>query len=136
MGQYHIIVNLDKEEFIHPHKFGDGLKLMEFGSSGDGTMLGLAVLLAEDNGKGGGDLRSENPIIGSWANNKIVITGDYGDAKYAFEGALEDTPCNLWDMAQEEFTDISDEVIKAIVEGEGKHTSLYNLKRGGGWREK
>jgi hypothetical protein len=26
MGQYHLTVNLDKNEFIHPHGLGDGRK--------------------------------------------------------------------------------------------------------------
>lgn len=56
MGQYYYPVNIDKREYINPHRFGDGLKLLEFGSSGDGTMLGLAILLASGNGRGGGDL--------------------------------------------------------------------------------
>ena len=46
MGQYYIIVNLDKKQFIHPHKFGDGIKLLEFADSTPGTMTALAVLLA------------------------------------------------------------------------------------------
>ena len=29
MGQYHLTVNLDKKEFLMPHKFGVGLKLLE-----------------------------------------------------------------------------------------------------------
>ena len=38
MGQYYTIVNIDKKEFITPSKFGDGLKLLEFGSSANGTI--------------------------------------------------------------------------------------------------
>ena len=79
MGQYYYIVNCDKKQYLHPHKFGDGLKLLEFGCSSDGTMTGLAVLLADGNGRGGGDLHSKNPIIGSWAGDRIVIAGDYAD---------------------------------------------------------
>ena len=29
-GQYYLPVNLDKGEYLDPHKLGDGLKLMEF----------------------------------------------------------------------------------------------------------
>ena len=29
MGQYHYTVNLDKKEYLVPHKLGDGLKLLE-----------------------------------------------------------------------------------------------------------
>lgn len=79
MGQYYVIANLDKKQYLHPHRFGDGLKLLEFGASGQGTMTGLAILLASGNGRGGGDLHSEDPIIGSWAGDRIVVTGDYAD---------------------------------------------------------
>lgn len=98
MGQYHYVCNLDKKEFLHPHVLGDGLKLMEFGSSGQGTMLGLAILLAASNGRGGGDFHVQNDpygdgrdvgdmtgrdfdlvkaIVGRWAGDRIAIIGDY-----------------------------------------------------------
>jgi hypothetical protein len=79
MGQYYYVANLDKKQYLHPHRCGDGLKLMEFGLSSCGTLSALAILLADGNGRGGGDLRSTNPIIGSWAGDRIVITGDYAD---------------------------------------------------------
>lgn len=81
-------VNVTKREFIHPHKFGDGLKLLEFGCSSSGTLLGLAVLLAQANGKGGGDLvargsgssqRMIDVVSGRWCGDRIVIASDYGD---------------------------------------------------------
>lgn len=56
MGQYYIIVNLKRREFISPQTFGDGPKLLEFGCSSDGLMLGLALLTASGNGRGMGDL--------------------------------------------------------------------------------
>lgn len=94
MGQYYYVVNVDKRQYLHPHKFGDGLKLLEFGSSGGGTMQGLGVLLADGNGRGGGDLlahtnhdegiygspcQDTHPIVGSWAGDRIVVAGDYAD---------------------------------------------------------
>lgn len=79
MGQYYYIVNLDKRQFLHPHKFGDGLKLLEFSCSQGGTLAALAILLADGNGRGGGDLHSDNKIIGSWAGDRIVVAGDYAD---------------------------------------------------------
>lgn len=56
MGQYYVTVNLDKGEYIMPHRFGQGLKLLEFGCSRYGTLSALALLLADGNGRGGGDL--------------------------------------------------------------------------------
>ncbi len=68
MGQYHKVVNLDKQEYLHPHQFGDGLKLMEFGGSAQGTLSALAGLLLLDN-------QQEGP----WAGSRVTVTGDYGD---------------------------------------------------------
>lgn len=79
MGQYYVIVNLDAKQFLSPHACGNGAKLLEFGVSQCGIMSCLAILLADGNGRGGGDLRSENPIIGSWAGDRIVVSGDYAD---------------------------------------------------------
>ena len=133
MGQYYLIVNCSKGEFIHPHKMGDGMKILEFGSSGKGTMMGLAILLANGNGRGGGDLDSENPVIGSWAGDRIVVAGDYGDggkflgkvsktklkkiAKECFtEGHQKPENVNLFNYADAEFEDISEKVLAALMD--------------------
>lgn len=84
MGQYYYTVNLDKRQFLDPQKFGEGLKLMEFGNSSGGTMTALAVLLSDGNGSGGGDLRvpedgDPKGLVGSWAGDRIVVAGDYAE---------------------------------------------------------
>ncbi|RLF36595.1 MAG: hypothetical protein DRM99_02340 [Thermoplasmata archaeon] len=135
MGQYYIIVNLDKKEYIHPHKFGDGLKLLEFGCSANGTMTALAILLADGNGRGGGDLFDENgnspAIVGRWAGDRIVIAGDYADGmkflegvskeelqkianKFVYEEYRKAENVNLYHYAKEKFKDISEKVIEAM----------------------
>lgn len=78
MGQYHIIANLDKQEFLHPHDYGDGLKQREFGESRNGTLTALTILLATSNNRGGGDF----PVYecnGRWGGDRIVIVGDYSE---------------------------------------------------------
>jgi len=109
MGQYHMVVNLTKREFIHPHKLGSGLKLGEQIANGanGGTGAALLVLLAASNGRGGGDLdvtdnwhgpEREFPrdnaqpgpmpetyseiakrTIGRWAGDQIAVVGDYAE---------------------------------------------------------
>jgi len=120
MGQYYYAVNLDKRQYLHPHKCGDGLKLMEFGLSSCGTMSCLAILLADGNGRGGGDLHSKNPIIGSWAGDRIVITGDYADdGKFIPEAHYPGIPSfqgNLQSYASEHFEDISIKAMKALAD--------------------
>jgi len=56
MGQYYRIVNLDKKEYLSPYPFDEGAKLLEFGTGKGTLLLALAVLLADGNGRGGGDL--------------------------------------------------------------------------------
>lgn len=87
MGQYYLIVNPAKREYLNPHKFGCGLKLMEFSCSSYGPQTGLMILLAHANGRGGGDLRCKDKgirqrlqdMVGSWAGDPIVVAGDYDD---------------------------------------------------------
>ena len=122
MGQYHLIVNTDKKNYLCPTRLGDGLKLLEFGDGG-ATLTALAILLAQDNGRGLGDLHVAMPdtplesweqgkcglkrirtphahLVGSWAGDRISIAGDYGDN---LPGETE----NLYYFAQRVFEDIS-----------------------------
>lgn len=110
MGQYYKIVNLDKKEFLEPHDFDDGAKLMEFGLSGMGVMSGLAILLADGNGLGGGDLGSENPIIGSWKGDRIVVAGDYS------EKMVKGTKENVYNYANQHFKNVSAETLAALLD--------------------
>lgn len=112
MGQYYKIVNIKKKQYITPHTFGDGAKLMEFSMSANGVLAGLAILLADGNGRGGGDLHSENDIIGSWAGDNIVVAGDYAD-----EGKfVKEADQNLYNVATGEGEDISVKVLDALCD--------------------
>jgi hypothetical protein len=112
MGQYYKIVNIKKKQYITPYTFGDGAKLMEFSMSANGVLAGLAILLADGNGRGGGDLHSENDIVGSWAGDNIVVAGDYAD-----EGKfVKETSRNLYNVASNEGEDISVKVLDALFD--------------------
>ena len=116
MGQYHKIVNLDKKQILHPHKFDDGLKLMEFGQSGQGTMAGLAVLLAascKGGARGGGDVDSESTLVGSWAGDRIAIIGDYCEE----DDVIGMTKEQLMDAykAENGYEDISEQVRRGLA---------------------
>ena len=117
MGQYFLIVNTDKKEFLHPHKFGDGLKLMEFGASACGTMTGLALLLRASTEGGGGDFDGDDngKVLGRWAGDSVVIIGDYNEG---------DVFGNLYAKAQDNYTDISAEVVTLMKEDSYLRESL------------
>ena len=137
MGQYHLTINLDKKEFIYPHKIGLGLKLMEqcgfAGSTGDILFL----LLACSNGRGGGDCETQYPkLIGRWAGDRIAVIGDYcqetdipGVNAEEIQEQCRSTGLNGDKTA---FTDISDELIPLINEQFGCHID----PKGEGWRNR
>ena len=103
MGQYYLIINKTKKQYLNPHRFGDGLKLLEFGPSGRGTMYALALLLRQSDEGGGGDYPGENPVVGSWAGDEIAIVGDYDSSR-------------LFQTADEEYEEMSAKVWPAMLE--------------------
>jgi len=126
MGQYYKIVNIKKKQYISPHTFGDGSKLMEFSMSANGVLAGLAILLADGNGRGGGDLHSENDIVGSWAGDNIVVAADYADAgKF-----VKEPEQNLYEVASSEGEDISIKVLDALFD-DSYYFSEFRKNRAG-----
>ena len=104
MGQYHKTYNIDKCEFIHPHKIDNGLKMWEQIGFLRSTSTALFLLLANSNGRGGGDV-PEHPMIGRWAGDRIVVQGDY----------VEPTdPAHISEEELESFTDISNQVDRLL----------------------
>jgi hypothetical protein len=104
MGQYFLIVNKTKKEYLYPHIFGDGLKLLEFGCSSHGTMTALALMLRQSNEGGGGDFCDADkfPVVGSWAGDRIVIIGDYDKSE-------------LFQKAEESYKDVSWDILDAMA---------------------
>jgi hypothetical protein len=90
------VVNLDRREVLVPECFGDSPNPWSFVADfGGGTMTALAVLLAASNGRGGGDLRSGDPLVGSWAFDRIGVVprstlGAFTDVSVPVRGLLEE----------------------------------------------
>ena len=100
MGQYHKLYNLDKKESVHPRKISNGLKLMEQVGWPRSTSVALFLLVANSNGRGGGDA-APHAMIGRWAGDRILVQGDYAaptDPGYTDEEELS------------KYTDISEQV--------------------------
>jgi len=136
MGQYHFPVNLDKKEFLHPHKLGDGCKIKEQGAGQYGTAAAVCMLLTSSLNRGGGDWREDNKMAGRWVGDRVVWLGDYSEDNdipgvNAREIFKELRP---WRKTRKgcEYKDISDPVAKELEKE-------YNFKfkgKDGTWREK
>lgn len=84
-GQYFMIVNLSKKEFITPYKMASGAKLWEILANNVPTSV-LGFLLRQSNEGGGGDFHdttyqeNKRKFCGRWAGDKIAIIGDYDES--------------------------------------------------------
>ena len=105
MGQYHKLYNLDKKEYVHGRRIGNGLKLLEQIGHERSTSTALFLLIANSNGRGGGDAKP-HPMIGRWAGDRILVQGDYAEAS---------DPAYVSEDALEQFIDISKEVHELLL---------------------
>lgn len=89
MGQYHAVYNLDKKQKFE--EVGHSMaKLLEQVGEVYSNATALYLLVANSNGRGGGDAR-HHFLIGSWAGDRVVVQGDYaedGDQAYINDEAL------------------------------------------------
>jgi len=128
-GQYWFPVNLDKKEFIHPHKLGTGLRLWEQLADHPGTGAGLIILtsaMPEQRDSGDFDLEENQCFIpdtekyfeiakrtiGRWAGDRIAIVGNYAkksDLPHEFNADKIFDECS-----KGIYKDISDDVCKVI----------------------
>lgn len=104
MGQYHVLYNTDKKEYVHAHRIDNGLKLLEQVGFEKSTSTALFLLVANSNGRGGGDA-NEHELIGRWAGDRIVVQGDYAE---------EGDQAYITDSERESYTDISTKVLDLL----------------------
>ncbi len=121
----YLIVNFDRKEYLRPQAFGESADVKSIIYSYDGVMQGLTVLLADSNNRGGGDLRSDADIIGSWAGQRIAIIDNVVTHAAYCEPGMEHVPLQQQMLALGK--DVSAAVIAAIKEGEGDYTILSQL---------
>ncbi len=142
MGQYFMIVNIDKREYVHPHRIDAGLKFWEICANNSARVV--PFLLRQSSEGGGGDANdwhtpkplgmADDPATsntcGRWAGDRIAITGDYHENCYEItrEEAIAygynaerlgevTNPngmirCNLYTFCQIRFKDISEWVVR------------------------
>jgi hypothetical protein len=80
MGQYHLLVNSDKKEYVNPRDLGFGAKQLEHvGFIGDLPLAQYWLTICSVN-RGGGDFgitAFNEHVLGRWAGDRVFILGDY-----------------------------------------------------------
>ena len=105
MGQYYLVANLDKREYLSPHRIDSGAKAREWLYSGNLTRL-LGILLIDGDGRGGGDV--DIALSGRWAKDRIVISGDYADKEPNSEH-------NIYDLIHNgDWVDITEDIVHSL----------------------
>lgn len=104
MGQYHVLYNTDKKEYVHAHRIDNGLKLLEQVGFEKSTSTALFLLVANSNGRGSGDA-NDHELIGRWAGDRIVVQGDYAE---------EGDQAYISDAERQTYTDISAQVLDLL----------------------
>ena len=108
MGQYHMLVNIDKKEYVDPWGF-DGLAKAQEELHNKITPAGLFFLMVCPAARGVGDF-DEGEYAGRWHGDRVVVLGDYFEAD-DFEGAADLD----WSTIREEWTNIADGLAQALI---------------------
>lgn len=95
MGQYFLVVNTDKKQFIDAWKFGEGVADLQAVSGYHAQALALLTCRMDEVRDTAGNL------LGSWSGDQV-----FAAAEYASTGN-DDAKRNLYKTALEEFEDIS-----------------------------
>ena len=124
MGQYHILVNVDKKEKVEPHGLGLGLKQYEHTGNFEGTLAdAMYILMMTSPARGGGDFPATE-ISGRWKGDRVLILGDYTE-----DSDIPSIPeaGSLFRESDETYTDISNAVAEAFEK-------VFRIKiSGDGW---
>jgi hypothetical protein len=113
MGQYFVLANHTREEYVNPHTVGDMYKQVEI-VLGTGNLNKLALFLMTDGRVDGGAIR------GRWGGDYVTLVGDYRHSAKPPELPKPSYPS--WDKIHETYRDVGREVVEefnAWVTAEG-----------------
>jgi hypothetical protein len=76
MGQYHKVINLDKQEVVEPYGLGLGAKQYEQTGCEASLADAIYLLVMTSPASGGGDWPLTD-VSGRWAGDRVIVLGDY-----------------------------------------------------------
>jgi hypothetical protein len=83
---YRYVINLDTKEFIDTKKIPlSDVYTDDKGKEWPYTIHPLPILTCEGNGRGGGDLHKEDPLVGKWARARVTVSNVLPKAHEGFK---------------------------------------------------
>lgn len=119
MGQYHRLVNLDKQEWVDAHLLGLGVKQYEHTGFEGSLSDAMYLLVMSSPAEGGGDFPMTD-VSGRWCGDRVVILGDYTKANAIPGFPNADT---LYQIVEATYRNISSEVREGLAK-------VFNLTYG------
>ena len=112
MGQYFLIVNTDKKQYLDGFRFGEGVADLQVVSGYHAQALALLTCRMDD------ARDTEGTLLGSWSRSFVLAAGEYASpGRHDIETATAENPeRNLYRMAREEFEDISYRALAMLCE--------------------
>lgn len=92
------VINTDTKEFVDTRKVPlTEVYVDKKGKAWPFTIHPLPILTCEGNGRGGGDLHKEDPLVGAWARNRVTVsnTKPKGYKEIAFNIYEGDQPAKM-----------------------------------------
>ncbi len=123
MGEYFLIVNPVKRQYINASRFGENIKRSGLFQGLHG--VAVALLLCDTK-------YPVHPLEGSWLGDPIIVTGDGSEPNTALiQTSTEGEPeRNLYETAFEEFEDISQHAIVMVCEDRSERiAALVNASK-------
>lgn len=71
--EFHIIVNLDKNEYLEPSVFGDSPVFHGLFGGSFGGVAAMAMLLKAPRPG------SDDQVVGRWIDDRVIVLGEYSD---------------------------------------------------------
>lgn len=98
-NKYRYVLNLDTKEYVDTKKIPLSEVYEERGKEYPFTIHPLPLLTCEGNGRGGGDFRKDDPLVGTWARNRVSVskTKPKGYTEIEFNLFEGDKPAKLKD---------------------------------------
>ena len=122
MGEYFLIVNPVKRQYVSASPFGENIKRNGIFAGHHGYAIGLLLCNDPEN------FFDAHPLVGSWAGDPIIVAGDYSAPDtLGIPTTLPDGPGrNLYHMAEEEFEDISHRVMIMLFDEYKRYKDSLN----------